>query len=567
MEDLLCDLESNEACPEPNPKQTRIQKLSALVQWLVYFILMWQSLCKLSDNGLEWLLQFLFQFLKVLSHLSGCEYLGELLAIIPSSLYLLRKFACFDLDNFNKYAVCPKCSKLYDMKDCTETDHRGKRAVKHCKHKQYPRSKTCGAPLAKKVVLNNGAEEFYPVKVYCYNSVKEKLQEMLMRDNFPQLCESWRDHQTQEGYLADITDGQVWKDFQTVDGEPFLSAPRNYMFMLNFDFFQPIKHRNDYSVGVLYLANLNLPRSVRFKWENIIVVGIIPGLDKEPASLNEFLVPLVKEMKVLWNGVYLKSSLCRLPLRFRAAIACISCDVPAARKLCGFKSHNSHRGCSKCFKYFPGNVKESFDFSGFKREEWPKREIGSHRQYATKVLRAKTRTEHDALAKKHGLYYSVLLELSYFDCIRFTVIDPMHNLFLGTAKSMFKLWMEQGLLNKKDIQTIEKRIKEFDVGTGLGRLPHKISANYGCYTASQWKNWTLIYSLYVLDGLLSEEHMRCWQAFVLACKFLTRPVITALELQKADLMLLQFCQKFEQLYGNHMLNQTCISMDISKSVC
>ena len=67
------------------------------------------------------------------------------------------------------------------------------------------------------------------------------------------------------------------------------------MFMLNFDFFQPKKHRNDYSVGVLYLANLNLPRSMRFKWENIIVVGIIPGMDKEPGSLNEFLAPLVKD--------------------------------------------------------------------------------------------------------------------------------------------------------------------------------------------------------------------------------------------------------------------------------
>ena len=244
-----------------------------------------------------------------------------------------------------------------------------------------------------------------------------------------------------------------------------------------------------------------------------------------------------------------KSSLCRVPLRFRAAIACICCDVPAARKLCGFKSHNSHRGCSKCFKLFPGNVTDSFDFSGFKREEWPKRDIHSHRQHARNLARAKTKSEHDALAKKYGLYYSALLELSYFDCIRFTVIDPMHNLFLGTGKSMFKLWMEQGLLSKQDIQTMEKRIKEFDVGTGLGRLPHKISANYGCYTASQWKNWTLIYSLFVLDGLLPEEHMRCWQAFVLACKFLTRPVITVMELQKADLMILQFCQKFELLYG------------------
>ena len=123
------------------------------------------------------------------------------------------------------------------MKDCTETNHRSRRIVKHCQHKKFPRSATCGAPLAKKVALSNGKEEFYPLKVYCYNSVKEKLEEMLLRDDFPQLCESWRDNQSNEGYLSDITDGQVWKDFQTVDSEPFLSAPRNYMFMLNFDFF------------------------------------------------------------------------------------------------------------------------------------------------------------------------------------------------------------------------------------------------------------------------------------------------------------------------------------------
>ena len=65
------------------------------------------------------------------------------------------------------------------------------------------------------MVLGNGTEAFYPLKVYCYNSVKEKLEQLLMRDkcNFPQLFESWRGHQTEEGYLADITDGQVWKDF------------------------------------------------------------------------------------------------------------------------------------------------------------------------------------------------------------------------------------------------------------------------------------------------------------------------------------------------------------------
>ena len=37
VEDLLCDVESREPCPEPTPNQTRTQKLTALVQWLVYF--------------------------------------------------------------------------------------------------------------------------------------------------------------------------------------------------------------------------------------------------------------------------------------------------------------------------------------------------------------------------------------------------------------------------------------------------------------------------------------------------------------------------------------------------
>lgn len=177
--------------------------------------------------------------------------------------------------------------------------------------------------MAKRAILSNGMEEFYPLKVYCYNSVKKKLQEMLMRENFLQSCESWREHHSQEGYLSDVVDGQVWKDFQTVNGEPFLAAPRNYMFMLNFDFFQPVKQRNDYSVGVFYLENLNLLRNIRFKWENIIVAGIIPELDKEPKSLNDFLQPLGMEIKDLWNGVYLKSSLCGLPLRFRAASYCM----------------------------------------------------------------------------------------------------------------------------------------------------------------------------------------------------------------------------------------------------
>ena len=52
-------------------------------------------------------------------------------------------------------------------------------------------------------------------------------------------------------------------------------------------------------------------------------------------------------------------------------------------------------------------------------------------------------------------YYSQLLKLEYFDVIGFCSID---NLFLGTARYMFKHWVAEGILNKKDLETLEKRI-------------------------------------------------------------------------------------------------------------
>ena len=79
---------------------------------------------------------------------------------------------------------------------------------------------------------------------------------------------------------------------------------------------------------------------------------------------------------------------------------------------------------------------------------------------------------------------------------------------------------------KKDLKILEERIHSFDVGTGIGRLPHRIASNYGGYTASQWKNWTLIYSMFCLKGLLPESHLRCWQTFVLACQYLCSPVMS-----------------------------------------
>ena len=76
-------------------------------------------------------------------------------------------------------------------------------------------------------------------------------------------------------YLGDIYNGEIWKKFQRFSGKAFLTLPFAYALMLNIDWFQPFTH-TVYSVGILYLTIMNLPRHLRFKRENVIILGIIP---------------------------------------------------------------------------------------------------------------------------------------------------------------------------------------------------------------------------------------------------------------------------------------------------
>ena len=65
------------------------------------------------------------------------------------------------------------------------------------------------------------------------------------------------------------------------EGVPFLNVPYNVAFSLNVDWFQPYK-QSTYAADAIYVAVLNLPRAERFKSENILLVGVIPG-PHEPA--------------------------------------------------------------------------------------------------------------------------------------------------------------------------------------------------------------------------------------------------------------------------------------------
>ena len=91
---------------------------------------------------------------------------------------------------------------------------------------------------------------------------------------------------------------------------------------------------------------MNLPRNMRNKLDNILLVGIYYLV---LLSLRTLVALLSGFIKPLGLSVYGTSS----KKLVRCALLCACCDLPAGRRLGGFHSYNAHKGCSWCLKLFP----------------------------------------------------------------------------------------------------------------------------------------------------------------------------------------------------------------------
>ena len=530
---------------ENSPKQSTM-----LAKWLCLFLLKLQAVYRIASNPMNALFRFLSAFLHCLCLINA--QFKSLAKIFPKSTYMARKLFGKKVI-LTKYVVCPRCFSLSNLGECV-SNSRIRQQPETCSFKRFPNHrqkrmrKSCQQPLLKSVHMAGGRSRlFYPFLVYCYLGVDVMLQYFLDQPSFSSNCEKWRSIIRHEDYYHDVYDGQVWKDFQVVDGVKFLAEKNNFAITLNMDFFQPYKHIKGYSVGAIYAVVLNLPREIRYKRENTILIGLIPGPKEPEHNINTFLNPLVKELIALWSGksmqVVGKNRL------VKCALLCVACDLPAGRKTCGFLGHSAHYGCSKCWKFFPGTV-GGMDYSGFDRKEWSTRNGTDHRRIAMGLRNFNSLKEQVEQESAQGLRYSALLMLPYFNAPRMLIVDPMHNLFLGTAKHFLQhIWVDCSVLNDQTWEILQSRVDSILVPPGIGRIPFKIKSGFSSFTADQWKNWTIYYSLIALHGLVGENDLECWRHFVLACRLLCRKSLSKQELKVADLLLMQFCKRTERMYG------------------
>ena len=323
----------------------------SVIWWVVVFTCLLQTMHSLPSRAIVWLLHFLGSLFTFLSQYSN--NIANIAHAFPSTLHRRTSYISknLSLPSVHRYVVCQACLSLHSYSACLE--RRGSLTqVKDCPECEK-KKKT--VPLLREVMTRTGNKKYYPYLMYPYVSLVSSLQSLLLRPKFYNLCEEWRQHpQHHQIVLSDVYDGRIWKDFLSFNGREFFSSRNSIGMMLNIDWFQPYKHRI-YSIGVIYLAIMNLPRAIRFKRDNIIIVGLLPGPKEPSKSINTYLTPLVSELLSLWEGVSLRTHDAGTQL-FRCALLCIGCDLPAGRKTCGFLSYAANLGCSRCYCNFGTGV-------------------------------------------------------------------------------------------------------------------------------------------------------------------------------------------------------------------
>ncbi|KAH9855117.1 hypothetical protein C2E23DRAFT_724822 [Lenzites betulinus] len=143
--------------------------------------------------------------------------------------------------------------------------------------------------------------------------------------------------------------------------------------------------------------------------------------------MNHFLALVTDEFLDLWDpGVYYTKTALRPQGRLaRAALVPLVADLLAARQLSGFGPHNHSRVlCTVCTT--PSDDIENTDPSTFRP-----RDLEQHRADAKAWLEARTTFEREKLFSRTGVRHSELLRLHYWNPLLYTVIDTMHNLYLG----------------------------------------------------------------------------------------------------------------------------------------
>ena len=258
----------------------------------------WQVIFGVSQNAIRILLSILYTFLQLAGQ--------DLIKKPPNSGDAINRVVPVDPDLVEMKTACLKCKTLYAEEETYDDnigpDGKRTRTPKLCSYQEIPHgfgdeSNECGNKLAKQKT-NEHTKSLDKVP---YARIAVQLRKMFQRPGFKEACQKWRTRANwlPKDVMADVYDGDVWQQDKWV--EFWDESEYNVGLQLNLDWLEPHKSAQ-YSLGAIYLVILNLPRDIRYKRENIILVATLPDSSEHVGTTSRLVLPMVQQLIRLWDG-------------------------------------------------------------------------------------------------------------------------------------------------------------------------------------------------------------------------------------------------------------------------
>jgi hypothetical protein len=296
----------------------------------------------------------------------------------------------------------------------------------HCIHRHVRSAAACGEPLFDTITINGNA---YMVPRFKYDAqdLKQWVGWLLSRPVIEEaVFKAFR--RPRKERMEDVWDAGHLCKILLKKGERFLPGPvdeTRLAFSFSMDSFNPYhmkEAKQTVSSTAIWLVLINLPPHLRYRPENMFLAGIIPGPRKPSLSnVNHSIKLLVDVLLEFFEpGVwYSRTARHRHGCRVRAILMSVVSDMPAARQASGFASPTATFFCTLC------NLKIQ-EIENLDKQAWPERDVGEHVRLARRWRDALTIEEQETLFKDHGIRWTPLLDLPYWNPILFTAIEPMH---------------------------------------------------------------------------------------------------------------------------------------------
>ena len=371
------------------------------------------------------------------------------------AMYSLNPITC-------SYVCCPSCFSLYPhsvtktkkRKASTYFDNSEQHPVAasldelkptaptRCTYHQVRNGSACGQALFENDDVDGGF--LVPRLKYEAQDLKQWVGRLLSRPAIEeQVFKAFR--RPRREYMEDMWDAGHLCKILLKQGERFLPGPVDeprLAFSLSMDSFNPYhmkEAKQTASSTAIWLILLNLPSHLRYRPENMFLAGIIPGPKKPSLSdTNHSLKILVEVLLEFFDpGVwYSRTARHSQGCRVRAILVPVLSDMPAARQAGGFASPTATNFCTCC------NLRIQ-DIENLDRSTWPKRDVVQQIQLAKGWRDAESLEEQERHFKDHGVRWSPLLDLPYWDPVLFTAIEPMHlfdtGLFQTHCRQVWKI--------------------------------------------------------------------------------------------------------------------------------